>query len=120
MKIQLHYFTIFSPSIKFFLSFAQNFLAIFLTEYKVKLNIVYLKVMIFYPSLLTSSVLIIGNLLFMDFTSLLLVSDHPSPSPRTEMPILRGYMTNLSTALSLATFEPNPEYLYLYRLERKI
>jgi hypothetical protein len=103
----------FFNSIFFWKKYFKDLLKIFIIELKEKFHHNYLKLIILYPGL-CSILLIIGiNILFG-------VSD---VQPQAELVVsfcTSTVQTYMSTALSLASFEPNPEYLYLYRLERKI
>ena len=105
----------FFNSIFFWRTYFKDLLKIFLIELKENFYYYYLKVVILYPGLCSIFLIIAINLLF-----------GASEEIKLAGPELQVYFfsssiqTYMGTALSLATFEPNPEYLYLYRLERKI
>jgi hypothetical protein len=109
MEIQLF------NSIFFWRKYFKDLLKIFIIELKEKFYYNYLKLIILYPGL-CSILLILGiNILFGAS------DDIELPRPELKVYFFSNFMqTYMGTALSLASFEPNPEYLYLYRLERKI
>jgi hypothetical protein len=107
MEIQLF------NSIFFWKKYFKDLLKIFFIELKEKFYYNYLKLIILYPGLCSIFLIITINIG--------LGVSHVPPEPELKVYFFTNSMqTYMSTALSLASFEPNPEYLYLYRLERKI
>jgi hypothetical protein len=104
MEIQLF------NSIFFWKKYFKELLKIFIIELKEKFHYNYLKLIILYPGLCSIFLIIVINMCS---------SISASTAPLFPL-FLTNYDTDISIALSGGTFEPNPEYLYLYRLERKI
>src|ERR1700735_1753540 len=103
MEIQFFNSIFFWKAAKYF----KDFLKIFIIELKEKVYYYYLKLIILYPGL-CSIFLIIG-------INLVMMHSHV-----TYLSIMDINQTSMSEALSVGIFEPNPEYIYLYRIHRKI
>jgi hypothetical protein len=115
----------FFNSIFFWKKYFKDLLKIFFIELKEKIYYYYLKVIILYPGVLIVMCIIGVNVV--DAVTM----TYGEIITNNEFTIYSNYisqlqkhlntgMLDLDAALSIASFEPNPEYLYLYRLERKI
>jgi hypothetical protein len=115
----------FFNSIFFWKKYFKDLLKIFVIELKEKFHYYYLKVIMFYPGVLIVMCIIGVNVV--DAVTMM----YGEIIANNEFTIYSNYisqlqkhlntgMLDLDAALSIASFEPNPEYLYLYRLERKI
>jgi hypothetical protein len=118
MEIQLF------NSIFFWKKYFKDLLKIFIIELKEKIYYYYLKLIILYPGVLIVSIIISLNVVSaVTYGDILTDFDESKIYPNYIAQLKEHTyveMTDLEIALSIASFEPNPEYLYLYRLERKI
>jgi hypothetical protein len=107
----------FFNSIFFWKKYFKDLLKIFFIELKEKIYYYYLKLIILYPGLCSIWLIIGINLVMMDtsFSGMYIIS-RMNRDP-VELPV---ELTDMCEALSVGTFEPNPEYFYLYRIHRKI
>ncbi|HXN54432.1 MAG TPA: hypothetical protein VN854_00490 [Mycoplasmatales bacterium] len=98
---------------------------LFLIELKENLYYYYLKLIILYPGFLIVLFIISLNLVHALTYGDMMTNNESRIYPdyleslQKHVDVSVG-LTDLDAALSIASFEPNPEYLYLYRLERKI
>jgi hypothetical protein len=121
MEIQLF------NSIFFWKKYFKDLLKIFFIELKEKIYYYYLKLIILYPGVLIVILIISLNMVYavtMTYGDMMTNNEwriYPNYLSLLKTHVLPvGGLTDLDVALSVASFEPNPEYLYLYRLERKI
>jgi hypothetical protein len=117
----------FFNSIFFWKKYFKDLLKIFFIELKETIYYYYLKLIILYPGVLIVILIISLNMVYavtMTYGDMMTNNEwriYPNYLSLLKTRVLLvGGQTDLDAALSVASFEPNPEYLYLYRLERKI
>jgi hypothetical protein len=117
----------FFNSIFFWKKYFKDLLKIFVIELKETIYYYYLKLIILYPGVLIVILIISLNMVYavtMTYGDIMTNNEwriYPNYIALLKKHVLlSGGLPDLDAALSIASFEPNPEYLYLYRLERKI
>ena len=115
----------FFNSIFFPKKYFKDLLKIFIIELKEKVYYSYLKLVILYPGIFIVIIIISLNIADAVTYGDILTNNEWRIYPNYILQLmqhlhLNAGLTDLEAALSIVDFEPNPEYLYLYRLERKI